>query len=133
MARFTYIPCVNVRAGVPCGRPTWRRHPVFCNACYRQAQRAGNAPPPRRRRHRGPHVAPATVLFPTPEKLAADALVGMEAALSAFAARKGITPALAAQFERYQKVKALALGVGNPNEQRVALRMALIDAVKMVF
>lgn len=74
---------------------------------------------------------------------AADAaLVAMESMENALVAKakeeakknKGVLPQeMEKAFARYQKVKALALGGQTSGELRAALRLALIELVKMVF
>jgi hypothetical protein len=47
------------------------------------------------------------------------------------AATKEMTPEMAKGWERYQKVKAHFLAPGTPAEGRLAMKQALIDAVKL--
>ncbi len=67
-------------------------------------------------------------------KLAAfEALAKLEDALVAKATEQGITPEMGTAFERFQKIKARALAPGTPGEGAVALRMATIELVKLVY
>jgi hypothetical protein len=75
--------------------------------------------------------------FATPKldarTVAFEALAKLEDALVARATESGITPEAAAAFEKYQKLKALALQPGTTHEGRTALRLATIELVKLVF
>lgn len=101
-------------------------------AATRRANRAagipsgsGNGTAPRR----GPLFPPKQ----TAHELLCEALVKLEAAM---VAKHGAKPApeVEAAFAKYQKCKALALHAGTPApEAAVALRMATVEAVKLVF
>ncbi len=71
----------------------------------------------------------------TVEQVRLNALVALEDALVTMAAQStnGVGAELEKHFDRYQKVKAIALRPGTPGEERAALRLALIEAVKLVF
>jgi hypothetical protein len=61
------------------------------------------------------------------------ALAKLEDALVAKADEGGINPDMERVFERYQKIKALALHpTTGAMEQRAALRAALVEAIRMV-
>lgn len=59
------------------------------------------------------------------------ALLALEAVVVEFAT-KGLSKELEGAFEKYQKIKALALNAGTPAEERAALKQALIAAVKLL-
>lgn len=85
----------------------------------------GSTPPPRRRQaFATPKVNARTLTF--------EALAKLEDALVARATERGITPDMATAFERFQKIKARALQPGTPAEGDTALRMGLIELVKLV-
>ncbi len=65
--------------------------------------------------------------------LATKALVALEDAVLRAAEEKGITPEAERRWERYQKIKALALAPGCPGEAAAALRAALVEAVRLAF
>lgn len=77
-------------------------------------------------------IPPAAVARKSGELLL-EALAKLEDALVAAADEKGVGPELEKQFERYQKVKALALHpMTGDNEKRAAMRTALVEALRMV-
>lgn len=78
----------------------------------------------------GEQVDPATL---SPEDAQLFAMSALENALVARAKKTGITDDMRKAFLRYQKIKALALGAKTAGEEQSALRMAMIDLVKMVF
>jgi len=105
-------------------------------AAKRRANKAaGIGPTPRTGRKRG---GPA---FTTPKPAAKDlklvALAALEDAMVVKLRDTGVTPEARKAFERYQKLKALALGpVTSPamqNEADSALRMATVELVKLAF
>lgn len=61
------------------------------------------------------------------------AMVALETALVSKARESGITDPMRKEFARYQKVKALALGGMTDGETRAAVRLALLELVKLVF
>lgn len=69
----------------------------------------------------------------TPTESTLDALLGMENALVVKARSSGITPEMDKAFQKYQKCKALGLHPQTNNEGRVAIRMAILELVKLVF
>lgn len=69
----------------------------------------------------------------TPMESTLDALLGMENALVVKARSSGITPEMDKAFQKYQKCKALGLHPQTDNEGRVAIRMAILELVKLVF
>jgi hypothetical protein len=71
---------------------------------------------------------------PNRQALALEALSKFEDLLVVTASENGVTAQLEKQFERYQKVKALAIGAGTTApEALAAMRLALIEAVKLCF
>jgi hypothetical protein len=63
-------------------------------------------------------------------------LVGMlalENALVIASKSIDITPSIEKAFDRYNKLKAMAMRPGSENEGNMAARMAIIDLVKLVF
>ena len=68
-----------------------------------------------------------------PQTMTLHALVALEDALTAQAAVVGVSDELEKRFERYQKLKSLALRAGTESEARTAMRMTLIEVVKLVF
>jgi hypothetical protein len=86
-------------------------------------------------RTRGTRSGPAfSAPKPTAATVTVEALAKLEDALVVVAAERGVTPQLEKQFERYQKLKAHALGRGTTGpEAQTAMRLALIEAVKLVF
>jgi DNA-binding GntR family transcriptional regulator len=68
-----------------------------------------------------------------PEEAVAQALLALEAAMASRAIHQGITPESDAAFQRYQKIKARAIRPTGTGEDRVALRMALLELIKMLF
>jgi hypothetical protein len=118
-------PAVNVTGGAP-KRPAGPRRP-----------RAPRAP------HR-PTTRKVFASGPTAADLKLEALAKIEDALAAaLGEATTITPEQEKAFDRYQKIKALALGklqslqLGTPGttpaEANTALRTAIIDAVKLAF
>jgi hypothetical protein len=70
----------------------------------------------------------------TPAEAIQVALVAFDNAIVLRAQKQGITPEMEKAFQRYTKLKALAFDRGAAdNEAAVALRMALTDAIKLVF
>jgi len=106
-------------------------------AATRRANRAAGIPPKStgRKRTRG---GPA---FSTPKPTAAGlklvALAALEDVLVTKLRDTGITPEVRKAYDRYSKLKALALGpVTSPamqNEADSALRMATVELVKLAF
>jgi hypothetical protein len=71
---------------------------------------------------------------PDATALAAEALAKIEDLLVVKAAANGVSKELEKEFEKYQKLKALALGRGTTaGEASTAMRMTLISAIKLVF
>ena len=70
----------------------------------------------------------------TPAEAAAAAMVALENALVVRAKKDGITPEMDKAFQRYQKLKALALNAGAfDNEAKSALRLSFTEIIKLVF
>lgn len=67
------------------------------------------------------------------DTLALTALAACEACVVDAATRNGLNQELEAEWSRYQKLKSLALHPGTPAEGKVALKMALVQMVKIVF
>lgn len=84
-----------------------------------------------------PYATAATMGAPAlpsdPMEAMLRALEALENALVVKAKKTGITPELEKHFDKYQKLKAVALRPGTPGEERVAFRMAVLEAVKAVF
>jgi hypothetical protein len=57
----------------------------------------------------------------------------LENALVVVAAFTGITPEMEAAFERYNKLKGVALRPGSENEGVMAMREAVIKLVRTIF
>lgn len=73
-------------------------------------------------------------LMPTdPAEAAGFALLALENALGRKAQRVGITDAMDKAFQKYNKIKELALRPGTNEEGQTALRMALIEIIKATF
>jgi len=111
----------------------------------RQAQKNGTAPvtatgaprAPRKSKMRG---GPAFIApLPSAAALQVQALAKLEDALVMTAQEKGITAATEASFAKYTKLKAVALAqsatsnVALKNEANVAMKMALIEIIKITF
>ena len=86
------------------------------------------------------HGGPAfTTALPTAAELQVQALAKLEDALVMTAQEKGITAATEAAFTKYQKLKTMALAqsptsnLALRNEANVAMRMALIEIIKIAF
>lgn len=61
-------------------------------------------------------------------------MVALENALVVRAKKDGITPEMDKAFQRYQKLKALALNAGAfDNEAKSALRLSFTEIIKLVF
>lgn len=69
------------------------------------------------------------------EQVRLHALNALEDALVTIAAQSsnGVSAELEKRFHRYQAIKALALRPSTAGEERAALRLCLIEAVKLVF
>jgi hypothetical protein len=78
----------------------------------------------------GDAVDPTTL---DPDEAALHALTALENALVIRATKNGITPLMRDGFNRYQKIKALALGAQTKGEEQNALRQAVISLVKLIF
>lgn len=76
-----------------------------------------------------------TTVSPTmsAQEAAFAAMLGLENALVARAREGKITSEMEIGFAKYNKIKELALRPGTGPEGKVALRMALIELVKLVF
>lgn len=61
------------------------------------------------------------------------AMLALENALVVVAKSKGITPEMEKAFDRYNKLKAMAMRPGSKNEGEMAARQAILDVVKVVF
>lgn len=68
-----------------------------------------------------------------PIEAAHAAMLALENALVSKAKAVGITPEIEKSFDRYQKLKSMALRPGSEQEGKTALRQAIVDIVKMVF
>lgn len=161
--RAPIVPTVLTRFGQPANSPTGYNGPILKQHMFndaqgyldakrerillrRQAQANGTAPAsrvtgapraPRKTKMRG-GPAFATAL-PTAAELQVQALAKLEDALVMTAQEKGITAATEAAFAKYTKLKAVALASvtsGNMalrNEANVAMKLALIEIVKVTF
>lgn len=69
----------------------------------------------------------------TPEESKLFAMTALENCLVITATQKGITQEMRAGFAKYQKIKSLALGAQTKGEESAALRMAILELVKLVF
>lgn len=79
----------------------------------------------------GDQVDPSSL---SPEDATLFALNALENALVSNASKYGVTDEMNRAFARYQKCKALAIGRGTTaNEAKTAMRMALIDIVKLLW
>jgi len=107
-----------------CGHKTRRGRSL----CYRHG---GSGGPSRARAKKAPTI-PVAVAASDAQALVLEALSKFEDALFAQAASKGVSDSLEKQFDRYQKLKALALQ-GVDGEATAAMRLALIDVIKLVF
>lgn len=76
-----------------------------------------------------------TTVSPTmnAEEAAFAALLGLENALVARVRESGTTPEMDRSYVKYTKIKELALRPGTTAEGKSALRMAVIELVKLVF
>jgi hypothetical protein len=70
---------------------------------------------------------------PTIEFTRLNALSALEEAIQVAATVNGVTDDMEKLWERYEKLKAVALRPGSPNEERMSFRLALIDAIKLAF
>ena len=70
---------------------------------------------------------------PTLEFTRLKALDALEEAIQAAAHVHGVSDELEKEWERYEKLKGLGLRAGSSNEERLALRNALLGLVKMSF
>jgi len=61
------------------------------------------------------------------------AMLALENALVVVAKNKGITPEMEKAFDRYNKLKGMAMRPGSQNEGEIAARLAIIEVVKAVF
>jgi hypothetical protein len=123
--------------------PQQRTAAALKAAATRRANRAaGIGPQPRSRNAWTPRAAaqpraasaPIFAPKPTAQAAALDALAAFETALITKITESGITPALEAGYQKYTKCKALALAPGTPvHEANTALRMAAIEAIKLIF
>jgi hypothetical protein len=78
-------------------------------------------------------ASPTTALPTTPGEAAMSALVQLENAMVLRAKSMPITPEMEKAFERYTKLKGMALRPGSDNEGRMAMKHATIELVKIVF
>jgi hypothetical protein len=77
---------------------------------------------------------PSAEAMPTTHGEAAmKALVHLENALVLRAKTQGITPEMEKSFDRYNKLKGMALRPGSDNEGRQAMKLATVELVKLVF
>lgn len=115
-----------------------------CNGCGARINPGDNVTVVRHRlrRYHTATCVPQNVTQPPPAspsmpknaiEAAYAALLSMENALVAKAKQHGITPEIEKSFDRYQKLKAVALRPGSENEGKMALRNAILDIVKMIF
>jgi hypothetical protein len=61
------------------------------------------------------------------------AMLGLENALIARAREGNVTAEIERGFAKYQKIKELSLRPGTASEGKVALKMALLELVRLVF
>ena len=82
-------------------------------------------------------MTPAATAAPTMPKTAGEAamlaLVHLENAMVMRAKSVGITPEMEKSFEKYTKLKGMALRPGSDNEGRQAMKLATVELVKLVF
>lgn len=81
-------------------------------------------------------VAQPTAQRPMPKtagEAAMDALLALENALVLRAKTVGITEEMEKSFDRYNKLKGMALRPGSDNEGRQAMKLATVELVKLVF
>jgi len=82
---------------------------------------------------KGSGAASAPPPPPTYEESALGALLLLEKVMVEKAQKFGVTPELEKSFDKYQKLKAVALRPGTSGEERAALRFAVLEAVKLAF
>jgi hypothetical protein len=70
---------------------------------------------------------------PSLENKRLETLVLLEETIVLAAKRNGVTDDMQKQFDKYEKLKAMALKPGSTGEERTAFRMAVLEAVKMAF
>ena len=70
---------------------------------------------------------------PTLEYVRLRALNELEEAIKVAAQVNGVDDAIEKLWERYEKLKVAGLRAGSTQEERTALRHALLDAVRMAF
>lgn len=80
----------------------------------------------------GAPVASAPVLPKTPQEAVNAAMLALENAMVVKAKTSGITDEMEKAFTRYQKLKAMAMRPGSDQEGKTALRLSLIDLIKIV-
>lgn len=83
-----------------------------------------------------PQPPPVVRQAPTAQSqntLAFAALVALEAVILEMPTSAAANPEMDKAWERYQKLKALALNPGTPGEERAALKQAVLTAVKLAF
>jgi len=106
-------------------------------AATRRANRAAGIAPKSTGRKRARGGPAFTTPKPTAQGLKLVALAALEDVLVVRLRDAGITPEARKAFDRYQKLKALALGAvtstAMQNEADSALRMATIELVKLAF
>jgi hypothetical protein len=105
-----------------------------CSLCHQPYSR-GDRIVWREAAHEQCHPGAFATLPPaqTIEQVRLAALAALEDALITIAATNGVNVALEKQFDKYQKLKAVALRPGTSGEELAFLRAALIEAVKLVF
>lgn len=80
----------------------------------------------------GAPAATAPVLPKTPQEAINAAMLALENAMVVKAKTNGITDEMEKQFTRYQKLKAMAMRPGSTQEGQTALRLAVIDLIKII-
>src|SRR5690606_8223500 len=83
--------------------------------------------------HVGKPDAAAVPRPSNPIEAAHAAMLALEDALVMKAKTGGITPEIERAFEKYQKLKAMALRPGTDQEGKTALRLSMVELIKMVF
>lgn len=127
---------------VSCGN---RAKSSYCSGCRRAGRANGSfgssgrpfaPPPPRPTVNTDPATAFSDIpLAADPYEMTLQALVALEDALKAQAEANGVSAEMASMFARYSKLKQRALRplTELDHEARLALKMTLVEAVKMVF
>ena len=119
------------------------RRPGTCNGCGSRFEKGADITYVRHRIRRyhtstcvpanvGQAPSAVPVMPKNPLEATHAALLALENALVANAKVTGITPEIEKAFDRYQKLKSMALRPGSAQEGKTALRQSVLDIVKMV-